>query len=125
MAGKKQNEPRRSIHQLARYSPAIRELAAILCRSLFAPLFMVLVFWELRDGYNTSSLNGSVCRSVLYLIPVIFLSVFIAQALRPTGMVKKFFNWNDGLRKELRRCVLLILWGRPTVAIFLFVDSNL
>ncbi len=85
---------------------------------------MLLAVWELRDGYDTSALNGSICRSALYLIPVVFLSVVIAQALRPTGMVKKFFNWSDVLRKELRRCVLLILWtALPLQFFFLAIQT--
>ncbi len=110
------NEPqpaapkRTGIHVLARYSPAMREVGAIICRSLFAPLFILLFVVELRDGYDNSSLSGAICRGGLFLLPAIWFTLVLSQAMRKHGLVARFFNWSEKLTNGLRSCIRYILW---------------
>ncbi len=101
---------RKGIHVLARYTPAMREVGAIICRSLFAPLFILLLVVELRDGYDNSSLSGAICRGGLFLLPAICFTLVLSQAMRKQGLVARFFNWSEKLTTGLRSCIRYILW---------------
>ncbi len=102
--------PRAGLHVLSSYSPALKELGLVLCRSLFLPLVIGMAAWELRDGYDTSSLSGSICRSAFLLLPAIWLTRILTRSLRSGGLAKRFFNWSSELIRGLRHCVNMVQW---------------
>lgn len=112
------------IHLLARYSPALKELGLVICRSLFLPLIVGMIAWELRDGYDTTSLSGAICRSSFFMLPAIFLTRLLSRSLRQGGLVSKFFDWPTELTGGLRKCVetiqLLVL---PQIFLHLLLQT--
>lgn len=99
------------IASLARYGPAIRSLGTVVCRSLFLPMIVLFLVWELRDGFDRVSLRGSICRSAVLLLPAIFLTQILRYSLRTGGLVERFFDWSAILTRSCRTCVSWILWG--------------
>ena len=116
--------PEDQVEVLTRYAPAIRAFGLAFCRAMFLPIFILYVDWELRDGYNTVSLRGAICRGTMLILPAVFILQLLRNTLRSNGLVERHFRWRQTVVQGMHSCVkLLYVLTIPTYALYLILQT--
>lgn len=102
------------IQLFSKYSTTVKATALTICQGSFVPLILLFVAWQLQPAFETASLKGAIVHGLYAAIPILFLCLVLAKALRAGGVAENHFGWSpiltDGLLKTLNK---LVWWCIP------------
>ncbi len=108
---KRMNDPSRikadvhssRLEQYSRYAPTLIAGALVVISALFLPLVLSYLAWQLGPPFEKSTLQGALCSSLIFSIPLFFVCISIHKSLAPAGLAEKYLNWHSDLCRALSR----------------------
>ena len=91
------------LEQYSRYAPTLRAGALVIISAMFLPLFLFYLAWQLGPPFEKSTLQGALCSSLVFSIPLFFAGISIHKSLVPGGLAEKYLHWKPGLCRALSR----------------------
>ena len=91
------------LEQYSRYAPTLIAGALVVISALFLPLVLFYLAWQLGPPFEKSTLQGALCSSLIFSIPLFFVCISIHKSLVPAGLAEKYLNWKPGFCHALSR----------------------
>ncbi len=104
----------RHIESFSRFGPTLRATVHAVCAALLLPLLLGLVVWQLLPNYEASSLRGSVLRSLVMTLPMLFCCLILFKSLKRHGVAESYYGWSPQLCNALASGInWMILFSIP------------
>ncbi|MEE2827116.1 MAG: mechanosensitive ion channel domain-containing protein [Planctomycetota bacterium] len=91
------------LEQYSQYAPTLRAGALVIISAMFLPLMLFYLAWQLGPPFEKSTLQGALCSSLVFSIPLFFVCISIHKSLVPGGLAEKYLHWKPGLCRALSR----------------------
>ncbi|MCH2182880.1 MAG: mechanosensitive ion channel [Mariniblastus sp.] len=91
------------LEKYSRYAPTLRAGALVIISAMFLPLVLFYLAWQLGPPFEKSTLQGALCSSLVFSVPLFFACISIHKSLVPGGLAEKYLNWKPGLCQALSR----------------------
>ena len=85
------------LEQYSRYAPTLIAGALVVISALFLPLVLFYLAWQLGPPFEKSTLQGALCSSLIFSIPLFFVCISIHKSLVPAGLAEKISQLETGI----------------------------
>ena len=100
------------IKVFSRFGPLISGGLRVVCAALILPIILYTIASQMVPAYELATIKGSLHRSLMLLLPFVFVAVLLLKTTRPQGLAERHFGMGSDVVQQpvslaVVRCVVV------------------
>ena len=85
------------------YGPPLIALLYTITSSAWLPIALLYIAWQIGPAYDQSTLQGSICASLYFTIPLLYFALIINNAFGPKSLAENYLEWPSDICAAIRK----------------------